>query len=105
MKVRITDSAADRFKQITTDNGDLPRVEIVAGGCNGFDKRFIMDRARDDDIRYELGNGATILIDPTSELLLANSVIDFKYGLNGSHFSIEVPEATSTCGCGSSFSL
>ena len=105
MGVKITDGAAERFKKITTGNGDLPRIEIVAGGCNGFDKRFLMDREREDDIKHELGNGAVVLIDPTSEMFLENGVIDFKQGLNGSYFSIEIPEATSTCGCGSSFSL
>lgn len=105
MVVKITESAAERFKQLSQQDGKHPRVEIVAGGCNGFDKRFSMDLQREDDIRHELPNGTVVLIDPMSEELLSNSLIDFKQGLNGSYFSIEVPEAISTCGCGSSFSL
>ena len=105
MVVRISESAANRFKQLTIDDGKLPRVEIVAGGCNGFDKRFSMDLPQHDDVVHELPNGARVLMDPMSDMLLANSIIDFETGLNGSSFSIEVPEAASTCGCGSSFSL
>lgn len=105
MGVKISDAAAERFRQLMQEDGKLPRVEIVAGGCNGFDKKFSMDFRRDDDIVHDLPNGAVILIDPTSEVLLDNSLIDFKKDLGGSYFSIEIPEATSTCGCGSSFSL
>lgn len=105
MVVRITESAANRFKQLTKDDGKLPRVEIVAGGCNGFDKRFSMDLPQDTDVVHLLPNGAKVLMDPMSDMLLSNSTISFETGLDGSNFSIEVPEAASTCGCGSSFSL
>lgn len=105
MVVRISESAANRFKQLTIDDGKLPRVEIVAGGCNGFDKRFSMDLPQQDDVLHELPNGAKVLMDTMSDMLLSNSIIDFENGLHGSSFSIEVPEAASTCGCGSSFSL
>lgn len=104
MAVIITDRAAERFKQLGQD-GKHPRVEIAAGGCNGFDKRFSLDTAKEDDIVIQLQNGALIIMDTMTEMLLGNSVIDFKQGLNGSQFTIEVPEAASTCGCGSSFSL
>lgn len=105
MGVEITESAAARFKQLMEGSDLLPRVEIAAGGCNGFDKRFSMDSRRDDDSVMELPNGAVLLVDTMSLDMLGNSRIDFKTGLAGSHFVIDIPEATSTCGCGSSFSF
>jgi len=105
MTVRITDSAAARFKTMIADSSVLPRVEIAAGGCNGFEKRFSMDTQQPGDMVIELSNGAAMLIDEMSYELLSNSVIDFKQGVTGSYFSIDVPEAASTCGCGTSFSL
>lgn len=104
MTVVITERAAEKFKQLSRD-GNLPRVEISAGGCNGFDKKFSIDVVKEDDIVIKLENGASLIMDPMTDMLLSNSVIDFKQGLNGSQFTIEVPEASSTCGCGSSFSL
>lgn len=105
MAVEITDAAATRFKHLTRDDGKLPRIEITAGGCNGFDKRFSMDLPREDDMRITLPNGVIVLIDELSYLMLSNSKVDFRSGLSGSHFTIEIPEAASTCGCGTSFSL
>jgi len=105
MPLVITESAANRFKSMITDQTLLPRVEIAAGGCNGFEKRFSMDTQHDDDIRMEMPNGAVLLVDEISHGMLSKSVIDFKSGIMGSHFSIEIPEAASTCGCGTSFSL
>lgn len=105
MGVSFSESAAARFKQLISENGQLPRIEIVAGGCNGFDKRFSMDERREDDIAHNLSNGAVVLMDPMTDMLLFNSIVDFRTGLDGASFSIEIPEAASTCGCGSSFSL
>lgn len=105
MAVEITKAAAERFKLLLQDDGKLPRIEITAGGCNGFDKRFTMDTPRDDDIRITLTNGCVVLMDEMSHDMLSNSRVDFKIGLSGNHFAIEIPEATSTCGCGSSFSF
>lgn len=105
MAVEITEAAAERFKQLIQDDGKLPRIEITAGGCNGFDKRFSMDLPRDGDIRISMPNGYTVLMDEISHSMLSNSIVDFKSGLSGSHFTIDIPEATSTCGCGSSFGI
>jgi iron-sulfur cluster insertion protein len=101
----ITKSAENKFKQLITNPEILPRIEIVAGGCNGFEKRFTFDNQHDDDIKIELQNGAAIIIDKISYEMLSNSTVDYKENLIGNFFSIEVPEATSNCGCGSSFSL
>lgn len=106
MTVTITESAADQFKKITADTKLLPRVEISAGGCNGFDKKFSMDTvAKPDDIQIQLSNGVVVLIDEMSYTMLENSKVDYKQGLASSYFYIDIPEAASTCGCGTSFSL
>lgn len=101
----ITDSAVKQFKVLIEQTEKLPRVEIVAGGCNGFDKRFSMDIQQPDDVVLELSHGVSVLVDPMSFDLLVNSIVDYKTDLTGSYFTIDVPEAASTCGCGSSFSL
>lgn len=104
MVLKITDSAAKRFSQMCSEN-KFPRVEIVSGGCNGFEKKFSVDTVATDDILIELTTGGKILIDPTTYLMIEHSVIDFKTTIAGSQFTIEIPEAKSTCGCGVSFSL
>lgn len=101
----ITDNAVKQFKVLIKQTEKLPRVEIVAGGCNGFDKRFSMDIQQPDDVVLELSQGVSVLVDPMSFDLLSNSVVDYKTDLTGSYFTIDIPEAASTCGCGSSFSL
>lgn len=103
--MKITRSAIDQFAVLIEQTGKLPRVEIVAGGCNGFDKRFSMSTQNEDDIVLELTDIVRVLVDPMSYDLLFNSTVDYKTTLTGSYFSIDVPEAASTCGCGSSFSL
>lgn len=103
--VTITDSAVKQFKLLIEQTGKLPRVEIVAGGCNGFDKSFSMSDQQPDDVILELSHGVSVLVDPMSFDLLFNSTVDYKTNITGSFFSIEIPEAASTCGCGSSFSL
>lgn len=103
--VTITANAVKQFKVLIDQTGKLPRVEIVAGGCNGFDKRFLMDDQQSGDVVLELSQDVSVLVDPMSFDLLANSIVDYKTNLTGSFFSIDIPEAASTCGCGSSFSL
>lgn len=105
MTIRITDSAANKFKTMTSDQNMFPRIEIVAGGCNGFEKRFTMSPVETDDIVMKLQNGTFIILDEYSYEMLSESIVDYKQSLTGSYFSIEIPEATSSCGCGSSFSL
>ena len=104
--ITITDSAAERFNAMcSTSTVLLPRIEIVSGGCNGFEKRFSFDIAREDDVEFKLSNGSIVLIDLHTFSILDNSVVDYKTTLTGSFFSIEIPEAQSSCGCGASFSL
>jgi iron-sulfur cluster insertion protein len=100
----ITKEAELRFKQLIIDD-KLPRVEIIAGGCKGFEKKVALDTVETDDIQIQLSNGATIIMDPITHKMLANSIIDFKTSISSSMFHIDIPEAISTCGCGTSFTF
>ena len=85
--------------------GTMLRVSVEGGGCSGFQYKFDTERARaDDDIVIEK-SGATVLIDPVSLNYMAGSEIDFVDDLIGSAFKVNNPQATASCGCGTSFSL
>lgn len=88
------------------DNDHLKlRVFITGGGCSGFQYGFTFDElVADDDTALETG-GVTLLVDPMSLQYLTGSVVDYTEGLEGSKFVVNNPNATSTCGCGSSFSI
>lgn len=103
----FTDSAANKVKELIQEEGnpDLKlRVFVTGGGCSGFQYGFTFDEATaEDDTVMEKG-GVTLLIDPMSFQYLVGAEIDYTEGLQGSQFVIKNPNATSTCGCGSSFS-
>ena len=81
------------------------RVFITGGGCSGFQYGFTFDElAAEDDTAIEK-DGVTVLIDPMSFQYLAGSEVDYTEGLEGSRFVINNPNASATCGCGSSFSI
>ena len=81
------------------------RVAVLAGGCNGFQYRFELDDAtQDDDVVIERA-GARVLIDPASLDLLAGAELDYAEELMGSYFAVRNPNAKSACGCGTSFSV
>ena len=81
------------------------RVFITGGGCSGFQYGFTFDElSADDDTALE-SDGVTLLVDPMSLQYLAGSVVDYTEGLEGSRFVVSNPNATATCGCGSSFSV
>ena len=81
------------------------RVFITGGGCSGFQYGFTFDElSADDDTALE-EDGVTLLVDPMSLQYLAGSTVDYTEGLEGSRFVISNPNATATCGCGSSFSI
>ena len=105
--IKFTDSAASKVKELIEEEGnpDLKlRVFVTGGGCSGFQYGFTFDEdAADDDTALQK-NGVTLLIDPMSYQYLVGAEIDFSEGLEGSQFVIRNPNATSTCGCGSSFS-
>ena len=81
------------------------RVSVEGGGCSGFQYRFDIDRAQADDDIVIRREGATVLIDQISVGYVAGSEIDFVDDLIGASFRINNPQATASCGCGTSFSL
>jgi iron-sulfur cluster insertion protein len=103
----FTDSAASKVKQLIEEEGNPElklRVFVTGGGCSGFQYGFTFDEAvSDDDTTMEKG-GVTLLIDPMSLQYLAGAEIDYQENVEGAQFVIKNPNATSTCGCGSSFS-
>ncbi|MDK2123604.1 iron-sulfur cluster insertion protein ErpA [Parachitinimonas caeni] len=104
----FTDNAAAKVKSLIEEEGnpDLKlRVFVTGGGCSGFQYGFTFDEiVNDDDSAYER-NGVTLLIDPMSYQYLVGAEIDYSESIEGSQFVIKNPNATSTCGCGSSFSV
>ena len=106
--INLTASALQKVRQLVEeeDNEELKlRVFITGGGCSGFQYGFTFDElAADDDTAIER-DGVTLLVDPMSFQYLAGSEVDYTEGLEGSRFVINNPNATTTCGCGSSFSI
>lgn len=106
--IHFSDAAANKVKELITEeeNGNLKlRVFITGGGCSGFQYGFTFDEdVNDDDFELQK-NGVTLLIDAMSMQYLEEAEIDYKDDLNGSQFVIRNPNAVTTCGCGSSFSV
>jgi len=103
----VTPRAAERIAEIVAAEGREAalRVSVLAGGCSGFQYKFELDTApHPDDLVIER-DGATVVVDPSSLDLLAGSELDFSDELMGSYFAVRNPNATSACGCGTSFSV
>jgi iron-sulfur cluster insertion protein len=103
----FTDSAANKVKELILEEGNPElklRVFVTGGGCSGFQYGFTFEETANDDDTAMEKNGVTLLIDPMSYQYLVGAEIDYSEGLQGSQFVIKNPNATSTCGCGSSFS-
>lgn len=104
----LTERAARRILAIAATNaagGDALRITVEGGGCSGFQYKFDMAGiAEADDVVLER-NGAKVLIDPVSVGFLTGSEIDFVDDLQGSAFRIKNPNATASCGCGTSFTI
>ncbi len=104
----FTDSAASKVKSLIQEeqNDDLKlRVYITGGGCAGFSYGFTFDEAMAEDDTAIINDGVTMVVDSMSFQYLAGAEVDYKEGLAGSQFVINNPNATTTCGCGSSFSI
>jgi iron-sulfur cluster assembly accessory protein len=103
---RLTDRAAARIAEIVASQGGdaALRVEVLAGGCNGFQYKFELDRSQSDDDLVIAHGAAKVFIDPASLDLLAGAELDYAEALMGSHFAVKNPNAASSCGCGTSFS-
>ena len=103
----FTDSAADKVKTLIEEEGNADlklRVFVSGGGCSGLQYGFTFDEVTNEDDTVLNKNGVQLLIDPMSFQYLAGAEIDYQDGLEGAQFVIKNPGATSTCGCGSSFS-
>jgi iron-sulfur cluster insertion protein len=103
----FTDSAASKVKELVDEEGnpDLKlRVFVQGGGCSGFQYGFTFDEVVNEDDTQMAKNGVTLLIDAMSLQYLGGAEIDYKDDLQGAQFVIKNPNATTTCGCGSSFS-
>jgi iron-sulfur cluster insertion protein len=100
----VTDRAARRIAEIA-GSGQALRVAVLAGGCSGFQYRFDLEADRQPDDLVIEREGATVLVDPSSLDLLAGAELDFAEELMGSYFAVRNPNATASCGCGTSFSI
>jgi len=105
--VTLSDSAASRISEILggEDDGVMLRVGVSGGGCSGFQYSFDLDATRNTDDLVLEKNGARVLIDETSLGFLDGAVIDYVDDLIGAAFQINNPNASSSCGCGMSFSI
>ncbi|MDH5785067.1 MAG: iron-sulfur cluster insertion protein ErpA [Chromatiales bacterium] len=103
----FTDSAANKVRSLIEEEGNdnlKLRVYVTGGGCSGFQYGFTFDEAINDGDTAVEKNGVTLLIDPMSYQYMVGAEIDYKEDLEGAQFVIRNPNATTTCGCGSSFS-
>lgn len=103
---RVTDRAFARLAEIAQGAGQAQvlRVAVAGGGCSGFQYEIALDLPAADDLVLH-GQGQSVVIDPVSLPFLSNAVIDFADELIGARFTIDNPNAASSCGCGTSFSL
>ena len=104
---RVTDRAFERTAEINASQTEPQalRVAVEGGGCSGFQYDIALAEAPAADVLVLEKDGAKVLIDPVSLPFLSNAVIDFSQELIGARFIIDNPTATSSCGCGTSFSI
>ena len=104
----FTDAAAKKVRDLveTEQNPELKlRVYVTGGGCSGFQYGFDFDEASQEDDTVIENGGVKMVVDPMSYPYLVGSVVDYQEGLQGAQFIVQNPNATTTCGCGSSFTV
>jgi iron-sulfur cluster insertion protein len=104
----FTSKAAGKVRQLIADEGNdqlMLRVFVQGGGCSGFQYGFAFDESIEEGDTVVETDGVRLLVDPMSFQYLVGAEIDYTEGLQGAQFVIRNPNATTTCGCGSSFSL
>jgi iron-sulfur cluster insertion protein len=104
----VTDAAAGKLRELLAEESDPNlklRVFVSGGGCSGFKYGFTFDSKVEDGDVSVAHQGVTVLVDPMSFQYLSGAEIDFRDDANGAQFIIRNPNATTTCGCGSSFSV
>ncbi|TLX47569.1 iron-sulfur cluster insertion protein ErpA [Pseudoalteromonas phenolica] len=108
LPIQFSDAAAKRVKELVAEeeNPDLKlRVYVTGGGCSGFQYGFTFDeRVNPGDLEIEK-NGVSMVVDPMSIQYLVDGIVDYTEGLEGARFFVNNPNATTTCGCGASFSV
>jgi iron-sulfur cluster insertion protein len=106
--INFTDNAVNKVKELIEEEGtsDLKlRVFVSGGGCSGFQYGFTFEETENEDDTKVTKDSVTLLIDPMSLQYLTGAEIDYQDNVQGSQFVIKNPNATTTCGCGSSFSV
>lgn len=105
--VSLAPSAATRIATIAAKQGKpaILRLSVEGGGCSGFQYRFGLDEAAQDDDSIAETDGVRLVVDPVSLDLLAGSVVEYVESLGGSAFRVTNPNAASGCGCGASFAV
>ena len=104
----FTDAAANKVKSLIQEEENdnlMLRVYITGGGCAGFSYGFTFDESLAEDDTQIVNQGVRMVVDPMSYQYLQGSEVDYREGLQGSQFTVKNPNATTTCGCGSSFSI
>ncbi|MBS9779045.1 MAG: iron-sulfur cluster insertion protein ErpA [Moraxellaceae bacterium] len=104
----LTDNAVKKVRELREDEGNdnlMLRVYVTGGGCSGFSYGFdFAETIEDDDVNFS-NQDVSMVVDSLSYQYLQGSTVDYVEGLEGSRFVINNPNATTTCGCGSSFSI
>ncbi|MDG1156499.1 MAG: iron-sulfur cluster insertion protein ErpA [Litorivicinaceae bacterium] len=106
--IQLTERAVSKVKELISGEGnpDLHlRVFVTGGGCSGFQYGFSFDDEHQDDDTEVVKDGVTVVIDGMSYQYLVGATVDYSESLTGSQFVVKNPNASSTCGCGASFSL
>ncbi|MCT7357695.1 MAG: iron-sulfur cluster insertion protein ErpA [Thalassobium sp.] len=106
--IELSQEAQEKIRELLQEEADdelCLRVFVTGGGCSGFQYGFTFDDERAEDDTLISLDGVRVLVDPLSYGYLVGSVLDYKEGLEGSRFMVNNPGASSTCGCGSSFSI
>lgn len=106
--IQVTDRAVAKVRSLIEEEGnsDLKlRVFVTGGGCSGFQYGFTFDELSDEDDTQVERDGVVVLVDPLSYQYIEGAELDYMEGLEGSRFVVTNPNATTTCGCGSSFAV
>ncbi len=108
LPLRFTDAAANKVKSLIEEEENLAlklRVYITGGGCSGFQYGFTFDESVNEGDTTIENSGVTLVVDPMSLQYLLGGEVDYTEGLEGARFFVNNPNATTTCGCGASFSV
>lgn len=106
--VFFSDSAVAKVRELVEEEGSPElklRVYVTGGGCSGFQYGFSFDEEQNEDDTAIVKDGITLLVDVMSYQYLVGATVDYQEGLQGSQFTVTNPNASSTCGCGSSFTI